>query len=171
MSTPGSAIWNRQHYGPGWPNCAAQGGLLTTVKIFGRPMAVNKRCKRAFRRIDRVFKDKVPKYYADISKEKDTGVFNCRPIAGTNVPSNHSFASCIDIDWQENARDGDRKSEMRDRGMPAIRKLEGEGLVSWGGDWGSPDDMHLDIIMTPEQIKRKYTWRGKLKKRRRRGKR
>ncbi len=128
-------------------------------------MAWNRRATRALRRIDRVFKETVPAYYKKLCTQPDNGTYNCRPIAGTSVPSNHSFGTAIDLDWQENARDGDYRSEMRDRGMPAIRKLEREGFVRWGGRYSSPDDMHLEVVWTPEKLKAAYTWRGTKKKR------
>jgi hypothetical protein len=129
-------------------------------------MAWNKKAKRALRRLDRIFRETVPKYYRDICNDpaRDTGSYNCRQIAGTNVPSNHSFGTAADIDWQENARDGDYESEMRDRGMPAIHKVEREGFMRWGGRYSSPDDMHFECLLTPAELKERYTWRGTKKR-------
>lgn len=128
-------------------------------------MAWNRKAKRALRRLDRIFKANSPAYYKKLCKELDVGAYNCRAIAGTSTPSNHSFATAIDLDWQENARDGDYQSAMRERGMASVKKVEAEGFMRWGGRYSSPDDMHLEVIVTPEQLKRMYTWRGTKKRR------
>ena len=167
MALPGSSEWARLHYGPGWPRCSEQGSRLVSVKAFGRTMAWNKGAKRALVRLDRLFKENTPKYYRDICNDpaRDTGAYNCRPIAGTSSPSNHSFGTAVDIDWQENARDGDYKSEMRSRGMSVIQKVEAEGFMRWGGRYSSPDDMHFEVMWTPDKLRAAYTWRGTKKKR------
>lgn len=154
-----SQEWLVTHYG------APCHGPHRTVRIFGRRMAVHAKAARGFRRINRVFREQVPGYHEDICNDPDTGAYNCRKIAGTSVWSTHAWPISIDLDWQENARDGDKESEMRDRGMPAIRKLESEGLIRWGGRYASPDDMHLEIRLTPAELKARYTWRGTKKKR------
>lgn len=164
MSAPGTSAWARQYYGPGWPDCAGQGKYMTTVKAFGRNQAWNRKCKRALRYLDRVFRNAVPDYYKDICKAPDVGTYNCRPIAGTGSPSFHSFGIAEDIRWGLNARDGDKKSEMRNRGMPAVHRVERLAIFVWGGRWDNPDDMHFEVVMTPKQIRARLTWRGKVKR-------
>ena len=150
--------WAKETYGGGWPSCSTP---LVSVNIFGRSMSVADGTQRLWRRVDRVFKAKCPAYYEDISSERDTGSYNCRPIAGTTRPSFHSFGLAVDLDWTENARDGDRKSEMRDRGMPAIKELRNE--VVWGGDWSSPDDMHFECAHSEKVYKARYFKNGRRK--------
>lgn len=163
MSTPGSAEWSRQYYGPGWPDCDGMTHRLEAVQAFGRSLAWNTKAKRALRRIDRCFRRKCPAYYKVIVSSPDTGTYNCRPISGTSTPSNHSFGTAIDIRWNENARDGDHSSEMRRRGMKAINQLKKEGLIRWGGDYSSPDDMHVEIVKDPVWIDGRYFTNGRRK--------
>lgn len=153
--------WALQHWGPGWPNCTANERV--SVTIFGRSMAVVKGSQRAFRRIDRVFKKRCPAYYAGIKSTPDSGTYNCRPISGTSRPSFHSWPLSIDLRWLKNARDGDRESEMRERGMPAIRQLEEEEGFVWGGRWDSPDDMHIELCQTAAWYRKRYFWNGRRK--------
>jgi hypothetical protein len=152
--TPGSEQWARIHYG------APCRGPHKTIKIFGRNMTVHKKAVRGFRRIDRVFRKNVPAYYKTICQNPDSGAYNCRVIAGTSVYSNHAWPIAVDLRWSANARDGNYRSEMRNRGMAAVSKLKDEGLVRWGGDFSSPDDMHLEIVLTPEQLRQRYYWTG-----------
>lgn len=166
MASPGTAQWAREvGYGPGWPSCADQAARLTAVEAFGRKMAWNRRAKRALRYLNRTFRSETPAYHELISKSADVGSYNCRPIAGTSVASNHSFGTSVDLRWHANARDGDRSSEMRDRGMPAVRKVRHDGIFRWGGDYSSPDDMHFEVIKTPAELRKMLTWRGKLRRR------
>lgn len=155
MATPGTEAWARAVYGP--PCDTAQ---MVQVFIFGRNMTVHKKAKRAFLRLDHIFKEKAPKYYRDICRESDSGTYNCRKIAGTDTYSNHAFGLAIDLDWQENARDGDFKSEMRTRGADVIVQVEKEGFMRWGGRYSSPDDMHFEVVMTLAQLLLRYNLKG-----------
>ena len=155
MATAGTEAWARATYGP-----PCEGPFVQTF-IFGRNLTVHKKAVRAFKRLDRIFKEKCPAYYKAICAESDTGTYNCRKIAGTNTYSNHAFGLAIDLDWQENARDGDWKSEMRDRGMAAVKQVEKEGFMRWGGRYSSPDDMHFEVVMTPLLLRTHYTLEGK----------
>lgn len=154
MATPGTEAWARAVYGP-----PCKGPFVQTF-IFGRNLTVHKKAVRAFKRLDHIFREKAPKYYRDICRDSDTGTYNCRVIAGTNTYSNHAFGLAIDLDWQENARDGNWESEMRNRGMEVIKQVEKEGFMRWGGRYSSPDDMHFEVVWTPAQLFARYTLKG-----------
>lgn len=155
MSTPGTEAWAREVYGP--PCSSAN---LTTLSIFGRNLTVHRKAIRGFKRLDHIFQEKAPKYYRDICRDLDTGTYNCRKIAGTDIYSNHAFGLAIDIDWQENARDGNWESEMRNRGMAVIKQVEEEGFMRWGGRYSSPDDMHFEIVVPPALLFARYKLSG-----------
>jgi len=65
--------------------------------------------------------------------------FNCRPIAGTRTPSNHSWGLAIDIDATKYPQ-GTR------RFPPAwlVALFESYGF-EWGGRWRTPDPMHFEF--------------------------
>jgi hypothetical protein len=73
-------------------------------------------------------------------KGNQSGGYNPRNIAGTNVPSQHSFGRAIDVNWTDNPRG------TRGTIPPEIaREVAGRRGFVWGGDWKNPDDMHFEI--------------------------
>lgn len=160
MAIPGTAQWALEVYGA---KCSA--AEQTQVKIFGRMLTVHKGAKRFFRRLDRIFAYKAPGYYALICRSSDVSTYSCRVIAGTSTPSNHSWPIAIDLRSAENGRTADpdeTKSEMWKRAREAVLQAEREEF-RWGGRYGSPDPMHFEPLVTPEQLKRRYFWNGRRK--------
>lgn len=69
----------------------------------------------------------------------DTGGYNDRNIAGTDVKSNHAYGRAADINWSTNPRGG--KSDI----PPELaRELAAKHGLVWGGDWQNPDPMHFE---------------------------
>lgn len=78
------------------------------------------------------------------------GTYNCRPVAGTNQTSMHSYGAAIDINtgssdywrWSRSAR-GDTPA-YRNRIPPEIVAIfERHGFI-WGGRWSHFDTMHFE---------------------------
>jgi D-alanyl-D-alanine carboxypeptidase-like protein len=88
----------------------------------------------------------------------NTSAFNCRPVAGTDRWSQHSFGAAIDLNPVQNpyvteagispaagrayARPGARRAAVEGlitEGSPAVRAFRAAGW-EWGGDWTSPKD-------------------------------
>lgn len=155
MATRGSAAWMRLHYGV---PCKQD---MVPVKMFGRDVYVHKDAARAFKRLDRVFKIHAYRYWKHLKSQKDIGAYNCRVIAGTTTYSNHSWATAVDIDWQENGYGVDAfNCPMWKRARRAVRKLEKEGLFRWGGRYRTPDPMHFEVMKTPAEIRNSVTKTG-----------
>lgn len=158
MATAKGSEWALAEWGPGWPHCDRN--RRVPVEIFGRTYLVVAGSARAFRRIDLIFRKKAPDYYRTIcsTAATDTGTFSCRPISGTSRPSFHSWPLSVDVRWQRNPR-GTKDTEIRKRGMAAVGRLRLEDFV-WGGDWSTPDDMHVELSQTREQLKARYFRNG-----------
>jgi hypothetical protein len=71
---------------------------------------------------------------------KQSGGYNPRNIRGTNIPSQHSFGSAIDINWTRNAR-----GTRGDIDPTLARTLAKRHGMTWGGDWSNPDPMHFEV--------------------------
>ena len=78
------------------------------------------------------------------------GTYNCRPIAGTDQTSMHSWGAAIDINtrfsdyWRWNRAGGDG-STYRNRIPPEIVAIfERHGFI-WGGRWSHFDTMHFEF--------------------------
>lgn len=84
--------------------------------------------------------------------------FNCRPVAGTNRWSQHSFGAAIDLNPVQNpyvTAAGTSPTAGRAYAQPSARRAAVRGLITaesvpvrafraagweWGGDWSSPKD-------------------------------
>ncbi|HEV7757537.1 MAG TPA: M15 family metallopeptidase [Acidimicrobiales bacterium] len=71
---------------------------------------------------------------------------NCRAIAGTNQPSNHSWGTAIDL----NAPVNPRKRPLTTNIPRAVRELWKAHGFRWGGDYvtSTPDAMHFEFMGT-----------------------
>jgi hypothetical protein len=71
---------------------------------------------------------------------------NCRPIAGTSIPSNHSWGTAVDI----NAPVNPRKRPLTTNIPRAVREMWKSQGFRWGGDYTTsvPDPMHFEFMGT-----------------------
>lgn len=72
--------------------------------------------------------------------------YNNRPIAGTRVPSNHSWGLAVDIDAQQYPQGQNRK-----RPPQWLINLFGQYKWEWGGLWSYEDPMHFEFMGTRTQ--------------------
>jgi hypothetical protein len=129
----------------------------------GQVITVNKKALRAFRNLERLLKKHSPELAHSISKRADTGAYNCRHIGGDESRpwSNHSFGIAIDILWQLNPY-GNNEGLFNRTAMDFVRAAENAGW-NWGGRWSTQDDMHLELAITPTQVRRRFTRAGRRK--------
>lgn len=92
-------------WGAGWPSCSgAQGNLATiTFARSGVRVTVHKRLAR----LVQILADETERR-GYLAKLGQTGAYNCRKIAGTNSPSNHSWGLAVDWNWQSNPYSSNR---------------------------------------------------------------
>lgn len=157
MSTPGTSAWATEVYGP---PCKVE---LVEIAFCGkRNLRVNKRAARHFLRLGDIFEEFAPQYAAQIDDFLDDWTYACRKIAGTDVWSNHSWAIAVDIDATRNARNGGvyQDSAIWQGARRAVLQAEKEGF-RWGGRYTNPDEMHFETLLTPRQIRARYTPKGK----------
>jgi hypothetical protein len=80
-----------------------------------------------------------------------------RPIRGSSsgVLSNHSSGTAVDLDATEFPMGTRRMTWRQRRQVRRIVKACG-GQIRWGGDWGYPDEMHLELApgTTPASVRR-----------------
>jgi hypothetical protein len=124
-------------WGAGWPSCAV------TSSRSGVRLSVHKRIARLVSML--LEQTEGPLGYG--LKIGQCGAFNCRPIAGTNTASNHSWGLAADLNWQDNPYTTTTKHTMP---TPVARLWNRYGFA-WGGDYtgGKRDYMHLEFMGTP----------------------
>lgn len=162
MAEPGTAAWMQEVFG----NPCQQ--KLRTILFCGKRVAVNHKARRAFKRLSRLFQENSPNYASRIKVSQDTGAYNCRHIGSdpSRPWSNHAWATAIDVLWNANPQGvAGEDSDIWRFARAVIKKAEREGLFRWGGHWN--DSHHFDLMMTPGQLKAKYTWNGKLRRKHR----
>lgn len=86
-----------------------------------------------------------------------------RPIRGSTsgTLSNHSSGTAVDLDATEFPM-GVRRMTRRQRWrVRRIVKATG-GQIRWGGEWGYPDEMHLELApgTTPSSVRRQIDRMG-----------
>lgn len=127
-------------------------------------VTVAKGSERAWKFLRRELRKEAPKYYRKMDDFADDWGQACRPIAGTDTPSNHAYGTAIDIDATKNYQ-GRRYQDtpIWKAGKDAIRRWERLGN-RWGGRFSNPDGMHFEILLTPAQLKNRLTKSGKVRK-------
>jgi len=89
-------------------------------------------------------------------RQKDTGGYNCRNIAGSTKLSNHASGTAADVRWQEHVQ-GKRNAGFSAAEVSKINtKLkEYGGAIRWGNNYsGTPDAMHFEINQGPALVKK-----------------
>ncbi len=146
LSSYGSA--SARGWGKGWPNCqtgkmktiTAQDSSSTNIDI-----RVTVRAELAEMVLNLL--EATDKIYN--VRRGVTGAYNCRPIAGTSRPSNHSWGMAIDINWDKNPMSSTFKSEI----PPKVVAMWNDCGWYWGGFYGGrPDTMHFEYVGKPSDV-------------------
>lgn len=132
-------------FGPGWPTCD-RSRIVTLVRRDGLRLPIH----RDLADLTSLLMDLTEALGYDIRPDWTWG-YSCRPIAGTNRPSNHSQGTAVDINAPVNPRRSDRRLVTN---LPArvIDLWRGHGFV-WGGAWSWPDPMHFEFVGTTAQAR------------------
>lgn len=129
-------------WGRGWPRC--QANKITTIRLrSGLRLGVRKEIAE----LVRLLLDECERRGYDLKPEQ-TGGFNCRPIGGTNRPSNHSWGLAVDLNWHHNPMRNPLKTNI----PPWMVQLMWAYGFFWGGWYnGTKDPMHFEFVRTPAQ--------------------
>jgi len=130
-------------FGRLWPHCDAKGHLVTVVApVSGARFPVHSGIAplvtEGLRRQELGIGG--PAYVLDPSQ---CGAYNCRKIAGTNSPSNHSGGLAFDQDWRRNPF---KKGAQYAMPVWVWKMWEWLGFY-WGGRYH--DFMHFEWLKTP----------------------
>lgn len=138
-------------WGGGWPSCSPAKGDVVTVEVndgSGRVVARFPVRRKLARLLDLLLDHCARQGYG--FQANQCGGFNCRKIAGTNSPSNHSWGKAIDINWNLNPH---RRPLTTNIPRWMIDLLERYGW-GWGGRWSKPDAMHFEVTASPAEMDR-----------------
>lgn len=134
-------------WGPGWPH-GAQGqvvdlafkGQMGTVHF---PAGIRKELEP----LAQILLAETERRHYKIHPGWCWGYAN-RPIAGTNIPSNHSRGTALDINAPENGY-GDTTPAFP---TIIIREVWNECGWEWGGDWSNHDGMHVEYLGSVQSV-------------------
>lgn len=136
----------QRSWGAGWPSCAgakAAGTAVVAADVSGAKVSVHKRIARL---VDLLL-DATEKRHGYLLKPAQCGGYNCRPIAGTSSPSNHSWGLAVDLNWNENTYNSTGRHTL----PTAVARMWNRYGFAWGGDYtGAKHDwMHLEFMGSP----------------------
>lgn len=134
---------NGRGWGGGWPAC--QTDKLVTVTLANGVRITMRREVAEMTRL--ILNECLRRGYA--IRSADTGGFNCRAIASTVIPSNHSWGLAVDVNWQTNVM-GETQASRVDIPPWMVVLFWSFGFF-WGGWYGRPDAMHFEYVRTPAQ--------------------
>ena len=136
-------------WGPGWPSCDGvrkAGTAVVTADRSGVRISVHKRIARL---VDLLIDETERRGY--LLRPGQCGGYNCRAIAGTDVPSHHSWALAVDLNWRTNPYTRPLVTDM----PPWLPLLWARYGFAWGGRYngggrtGKADAMHYEFMGTP----------------------
>lgn len=146
----GSPAWALTHYGdPDAPGFKRRN--IVTIDFLGRTMFVHRDVSPHFLRLERLFEARAPEYAAAVALgELDDWSYENRDVRGIDAKSNHAFGLAVDVNALTNVlgTTGDMPADV-------VAQWEAEG-GAWGGDWTTPDPMHFETHLTPEEIRNRY---------------
>ena len=129
-------------WGPGWPTCTSR---LSTIVGGDIRITVRSEIAELVQTLLNYADDKLGYNI----KKGQTGGFNCRPVGGTTVASNHSWGLAIDINWQDNPYSRIFTCDMPPQLIAAFWKC---GFY-WGGWYRNRfDPMHFEYVGTPQTV-------------------
>lgn len=137
-------------WGPGFPNCQTD-----KIKGLVRADGLKLQLRQEVIPLVALLLDETERQGYDVRRfnaagEIVTGGFNCRAVAGTNTPSNHSWGLAIDINSDVNPR---RRPLTTD--IPAhIPQLWSRFGFRWGGTFSTPDPMHFEYMGSVSDVAR-----------------
>lgn len=124
----------------------------------GARVLVRKELFPALKKVDAIFVK-----YGYRVRAGDTGGYNPRNIAGTNVASLHWYGIAIDINWLLNPAGSHLVTNMPRKmveEIEAITTVDGQQVFRWGGDWNDNniqdesfyDSMHFETQASPAEL-------------------
>lgn len=72
----------------------------------------------------------------------ESGGYNPRMIAGTNIPSQHASGRAIDVNWADNPRNRNVQPTIPPFLADSLARKHG---LEWGGLWKNADPMHFQV--------------------------
>lgn len=139
-----------QGWGSGWPHC--QSSKMKTVvgqdQTPGQNFDIRVTVRSEIAEMVGALLEATDKLY-DLSASS-TGGYNCRPIAGTNTASNHSWGLAIDLNWNDNPYTAKFTSHI----PPAVVAMWVACGWGWGGFYkgGRTDTMHFEYLGKPSDV-------------------
>jgi D-alanyl-D-alanine carboxypeptidase len=173
--TPRSTQWLRD----AWSDYECAEYLMVPLRILGTPPTpVNPITRRAFAALGEALR-------STGYKARSVWNYNCRDIGGTGRRSLHAYGLAVDIDphcnpqrlgarhparlssaTTQEGRCRDVQAGLADAtftpaqisAVEAIQTVDGLPVFAWGGRWSrSPDAMHFQINLAPEEMRRQIT--------------
>lgn len=133
-------------WGSGWPNC--QRNKMTTVQAAGVTILVRKEIAPLVGTLLRA-----TELLGYNVKNGQTWGFACRPIRGTESPSNHSWGLAVDLNSVANPMSSRFQSDI----PPVVVHMWEACGFYWGGRYENrPDPMHFEYLGGPDDVMKDF---------------
>jgi hypothetical protein len=143
-------------WGPGWPNCQV-GKINRNFSVDTRwgivkfPGGVREELCELIERLVKETSNRGYRFGIPGNASYGCWGYLCRAIRGRDVPSEHSWGNCVDINAPKNPMGATLITDMPSW-MPDLWNAYG---FRWGGDYRTrPDAMHYEFMGTVEDAKR-----------------
>lgn len=78
--------------------------------------------------------------------------YSHRYIAGTRTWSKHAYGIAIDLNATRHPYGKRGTFSLMQQSAIRLILSKCKGLIAWGGDWRTPDDMHFEVTGTPSAV-------------------
>lgn len=87
-------------------------------------------------------------------RESAGGSYNCRKIANTDSWSLHAYGLAVDLNPSKNPYGKPLRHDFPPQFIADVLDLTSNGkqAFTWGGGWSTPDSMHWQINVSPEDV-------------------
>lgn len=134
-------------WGTGWPACQ-----LDKMAVVVLENGVRLTVRREMAPLIRYLFNYSMRRWGYVIRSSDSGGFNCRAIAGTTIPSNHSWGLAVDVNWNDNPMVSSA-SNWRSTIPPGMVSFLWAYGFFWGGWYtGTKDPMHFEFVKTPAAV-------------------
>lgn len=134
----------------GWPNCRPDLLVTLVAGVNNLRLPVHREVAPIFAAVIRELeRDRGRPFRADWSWG-----YACRAIAGTSVPSNHSWGLAIDLDAPTNPYQPGVRGPGRNDMPPSANAIAVKYGCRWGGTYTTnADPMHFEFMGTPTEAR------------------
>ena len=134
-------------WGKGWPSCTGVQQFGGTLIVTGPRSGARWSWNRRLAQLAQILTSEMERR-GFLMKPAQCGAYNCRAIAGTGTPSNHSWGNAGDLNWQDNPFTTSGKHTIPQWVYDLWARY---GFANGSMYTGAKDWMHIEFMGSPAQ--------------------